>query len=1108
MNKKTKKRIVRYLVIPLCTLLVLLLTGIAIVLNVVFTPEKLTPLAMRLLNENLDAKVRFEKIELTFFSSFPHFELHIKNGSLIQKKDSIVGNDTLVSFASCDAAVNVRKLLFKETLDIKTVTLSQPVVHVYIDKEGRSNFDITKEDTSTTASASDGGMKLKKILVRHLAIKNAIIDFKDESTGFSSSAKNLTLSLKAADTPAKMKLKLETATEKLNFTYKNMQYVRDLKSALQADIQLDKKTRILAFRNSALRLNEVDFVLDGELKGNKEQKKLDVDIRAALKVPSLHSLWQILPATFTGKNEVQVDGEANMTLATKGAYGTGELPVTTIDLSIEKGAVAYQNFPGKISLLETRAKAVFDFVATQNAYIKTEHLKLEGTGLKVNGTVMVTQPLSSPLIHTGLKGEINLSKVKEVIPLPAGLTMDGTANLDITAQGEVDKLLKQDYNNLDIEGDIMLHNLMIASVKDTLHLGLREGMISSHRDGINKGTIKTKFTDAALKYKKDFAVEWQQAGLDIKRGRLTGKQIPVEAHIMLAGLQYRSAVKETFKAQQVTVTASASSVDIKTLQANGHINFRSLELASEPDSIQLNIQEGGLAFRRSVTDRMKADLQLTAITAAYKTGDQVSIKKAQVVLGKGKGVLQDARLKADAVVQGMKYNNARGNKVAAVNIQVKAMITPGKTWASPAVITSTFTADSLYALSGKNFIGIRKGNYDINLLHDSIQGFQPKGFVSFENILAYTPEMGIPVKLLQSKISFDNKSIALDKAHLVFGKSDIYVTGEIAHLFPKEGEVTKGRLKIQGSYIDANELMTAMQKGQEFYDKTFVTATEPEPAQELLPGADKTIFSLPRNVELELETALDKVLFGTLDLQDIHGRLEMKDGHLDLKNFRLKTLAADLELKSRYIPVNNKSARLIFALDVRNIDMHNLHRLAPGMDTLLPMIKYFEGQAQFSVRGTGLLNENLEVDAGSLKGFAGLKATDIMVLDNETFRDLAKTLMFKSKEKNTVDILDVEMLLDNSRMEVLPAHIEIDRYELAVGGLQNLDFTYDYHISVLKSPIPFKMGVDLKGDFDKYRISLAKARYKFYFTDKKRLKDKADADVINKKKFIQDKLNF
>ena len=51
-------------------------------------------------------------------------------------------------------------------------------------------------------------------------------------------------------------------------------------------------------------------------------------------------------------------------------------------------------------------------------------------------------------------------------------------------------------------------------------------------------------------------------------------------------------------------------------------------------------------------------------------------------------------------------------------------------------------------------------------------------------------------------------------------------------------------------------------------------------------------------------------------------------------------------------------------------------------------------------------------------------------------------------------------------------------YKAAVGGTQGLDMNFNYHISVLKSPLPFKAGVNITGNLDKMKIRIGKAKYK------------------------------
>ena len=44
--------------------------------------------------------------------------------------------------------------------------------------------------------------------------------------------------------------------------------------------------------------------------------------------------------------------------------------------------------------------------------------------------------------------------------------------------------------------------------------------------------------------------------------------------------------------------------------------------------------------------------------------------------------------------------------------------------------------------------------------------------------------------------------------------------------------------------------------------------------------------------------------------------------------------------------------------------------------------------------------------------------------------------------------------------------------------MQNLDMSFDYHISLLKSPLPFRAGLNIRGTPDDMRFGIGRARYK------------------------------
>ena len=106
------------------------------------------------------------------------------------------------------------------------------------------------------------------------------------------------------------------------------------------------------------------------------------------------------------------------------------------------------------------------------------------------------------------------------------------------------------------------------------------------------------------------------------------------------------------------------------------------------------------------------------------------------------------------------------------------------------------------------------------------------------------------------------------------------------------------------------------------------------------------------------------------------------------------------------------------------------------------------------------------------------------LIDNSTFDEIASKLKFKNKQRNLIDKLEVNFLLNESVIEVIPFIMEWDRYKVMAGGTNNLDLMYDYHIDMLESPIPIDFGLDLTGKPKDFHFKITfKRKYKELFKD-------------------------
>jgi hypothetical protein len=133
-------------------------------------------------------------------------------------------------------------------------------------------------------------------------------------------------------------------------------------------------------------------------------------------------------------------------------------------------------------------------------------------------------------------------------------------------------------------------------------------------------------------------------------------------------------------------------------------------------------------------------------------------------------------------------------------------------------------------------------------------------------------------------------------------------------------------------------------------------------------------------------------------------------------------------------------------------------------------------QQQIQIALSNYAQQKEKTDAIQLGDQAVIDFTGYV--DGETFAEIAKMMKFKNRERNLVDSISVELSIKDNKIEVYPFMMVMDRFSTAISGKQDMDMNLDYHISVIKSPLPLRLGIDITGNIDDFKIRPGKVLYK------------------------------
>ena len=254
------------------------------------------------------------------------------------------------------------------------------------------------------------------------------------------------------------------------------------------------------------------------------------------------------------------------------------------------------------------------------------------------------------------------------------------------------------------------------------------------------------------------------------------------------------------------------------------------------------------------------------------------------------------------------------------------------------------------------------------------------------------------------------------------------------------------------------------------------------------PMKEDNPFMVPTGVDVTLRTDIKTANWNGFKFHNVGGRVTCDDGALIAEELGFTSEAATMQLTAMY--KSPRKNHLYAGLDfhLMDIEIDDLIRLIPKVDSIVPMLKSFDGQAQFHLAGETYMKSNYDLKLSTLRGAATIEGKDLVVLDNNTFATIKKYLMTDRKAENRIDSMDVELSVFRDEVDVYPFRIRLGEYEAIVGGRHNInkDFDFNYHISVTDCPLPVRLGLNVDGTLDDMQFKLVTPKYTNLYKPEKR----------------------
>lgn len=1079
------KRALVIIGITLASIVAVVVIAASVMVWVVVTPDKLTPIVRDVAKEYVTVPHELGDIDLTFFSSFPEFGVRIDGLSIVNPVEG-AQSDTLLSAGEVVATIDLMAFLNDSKLDIRALTLKDVQANIYIDSVGKGNWDVfaLPEDTTTEEDTEGLNLPFDEIHVDNAMMASNRLTFVDRKDSIEASINGFGFDAEI-DSWDDIRLKLKTLA--VSAKMQETAYATDARIEIDLPCAVHLDSMYFQLRDAEVRVEDLALGIDGWAQIG-DSIRMDAKVQA--RKWQIADILALVPEQYTALlKDISVDGKLSLDAHAYGVYADSVMPVVDAEAVLEDGEGQYAKMPYKAENIAARVVAHLDLndslASTASAELaadtKQSHIEAEAD---------ISELLGDPMIEGQVKAKANIPDFAYF--MPKNLKVKGKAAADVQVKARLSELTKVDMprgHYVDGKADI---NRLVVDMDD-IHAELPESELRFRIPNEKPSDAVYRWLGAQLKMR---SIDAKMADLKAGAGKTDLKietnnilaSSTIRANIGLAcqdelkarndsmsakmkqpvlGLKavYDTKAKKAMPVVDATLDAQAVEGDYTGIQAALQQTRLTAHMHQDPQRsglLHMNAKLNTPKLTASMGDTVAAEVNTPRLAATmdYDLNDTTTLPtiNADLDFARLSGNYTDieAELQQSNITAGIssEKNQKQRPKMKATMSTTAMEVKKGETLKAK---TAAFAmeAQAHYNEKAKKILLQWNPKLDVNL---------QKGYVELG---AFT----YPIEIPAIDFSYSNRIFVINRSQVHLGSSDFALSGKVNNIGEwMDGKgVLQGELNFVSDYTDVNELM-AMFSAEEGSEEEKTAEPEKKEAAKTEEGP----FLVPTDVDLALNTKINTADVFTEQVHNLKGKVYVRNGILALEEMGFVCNAARLQLTAMYKTPRRNHLYLGMDYHMLDVDIDTLIAMIPTVGEMVPMLNSFKGNAEFHLAAETYLNQKYEPKMSTLRGAASLAGKDLVVLDGETFSKISKLLLFSKKTENKIDSINAELTVYKNEIDVYPFCVQMDNYMVAMGGRHNTNMTFDYDINVLK---PIYLGVNVSGDMDNLKIKLAKCKF-------------------------------
>lgn len=476
---------------------IILLIFVALLMVIPFAfQSQIQDMVKRFINDNLNAKVEFSDVSLSFIRSFP--QAHVSVSDLLITNFEPFKDETFLSSKNVVFTMSIKELFKnteKEPITINSIAINEALLTLKTDKFGNDNYDITKDEENISTESKTNGFSFD---IEHYSINNSALTYIDEASKTLVYITELNHTGKGVFSADKSELDTKSEAH-MTFAMDSINYLNNNPIKLDAVIGMDLNNSKYTFKENKGFINKLPLEFNGYVQLLENGQEVDITFENP--ESSFKNFLAVMPEVYSKNIEnVETTGNFKVKGLIKGLVSEETIPNLDINITSNNASFKYPDLPKRVENISIHTAIKNTTGKTDDTYvdIKTLDFKIDNDTFK--SSAVLKNITGNMLVNAAIDGTINLGNISKAYPFDIEKELSGILKAKLNTAFDMNAIETNAYERIKNNGSISLKDVVFSSesLANPVNISKADVSFNSENIALNSFNAKTGGSDFNL----------------------------------------------------------------------------------------------------------------------------------------------------------------------------------------------------------------------------------------------------------------------------------------------------------------------------------------------------------------------------------------------------------------------------------------------------------------------------------------------------------------------------------------------------------------------------------------------------------------------------------